>query len=113
MFKLMDKIETLIDESKSYAEAKYQSVRLESIQKSVEASSSIITWFVIGMVGIISLLLVTLISGLLLSVWLESYIVGFGIVAVIYIVVLVLLLLFGRKVIQGKIQNILYGFFIK
>ncbi len=113
MINIIDRIESIATETKKYAEAKYESVRLESIEKSVEASSTIITWFVIGVFGFISLILITILGGIALSEWTGSYLSGFGIITLIYLFVLGILFYFRSKLITENIKDFLYGFFIK
>jgi hypothetical protein len=113
MNNIIDKIETILKEAKSYAEAKYQSVRLESIQKSVETTSAMVTWFIIAIVGFMVLLLGTLLLGLVLSEWLGSHLYGFGVITLFYTIVFAILVYKRDQLITTKIKNILYGFFIK
>lgn len=113
MINIIDKIETIVKETKSYAETKYQSIRLESIQKSVETTSVLVTWFIIGIVGFVALLLVSFLIGMLLSEWVGSYLYGFGIITLFYFLVLGVLIFKRNKLITSKIKDVLYGFFIK
>lgn len=113
MKSILEKVERIKDHIQGFIEAKIEEGRLESIQTLVEMTSKIMTWAVIGVIGFFTLSLLTVVAGLLLSTWMESYIYGFGTLTLFYLLVLILFVLYRGTWLETKIQNILYGWFIK
>lgn len=106
---IFDDIEDLIANTKDYAEAKIDEAKLETVQKTVEIGSLLITWILLGLVGLIVFVGVSILAGLLLTKLFESALIGFSIVAGIYVIVFIILYAQRDKLSEEIFPNIIYG----
>lgn len=106
---IFDDIESLVAETQNYAEAKMEETKIETIQKTVEIGSLLITWLIIGLVALLVVIGISVLGGLLLATLFESALIGFSLIASIYIVILIILYSQRDKLAQKTIPNIVYG----
>ena len=79
-------VELLIDRAKSYAETRFDLLKLKTIDKSSSFLSLLIAMLVIILIGFIALMLFSVGIALLLGNWLGGSYYGFFIVAGLYLI---------------------------
>lgn len=106
-----DNIKEFISESKkvasTYVEAKWKLLRLTAAGKLVHALGLFMSIIIAAMLGFF----VVMFLGFLLAIWISdmsgSFSLGFAITALLFIVLLVIALIFRRKLILIPVSNIL------
>lgn len=97
-----EKSTNLIDNLMGYIDTRIDIIRLEIQEKLKAAFVGAIHGVLLGLVGLMSLIFVSIFLGLLLNDLLDSSFWGFGIIALIYIILLVVLVIgLDKKVFQG------------
>lgn len=97
-----EKSNNLIDNLMGYIDTRIDIIRLEIQEKLKAAFVSAIHGALLAFFGLMSFLFVSIFLGLLLNHLLDSSFWGFGIIALFYVVVLVVLLVgLDKKVFQG------------
>ena len=79
--------------------------KLEFIDKASRLIAMFITTIVIALIGFFVLLFLSMMAGYYFAQITGSLFIGFGIVAIIYAILLVIIILFGAKFIQKTIAN--------
>ena len=95
------KIDELTESLKSYATTNYKLIRLEAIERSSVIGSSLIGAVILGIAGFLFVLFTSIGAGYYFSQELNSYYMGFGIVAGFYLVLCIILAI-GRKSLLEK-----------
>lgn len=97
-----EKSTNLIENLMGYIDTRIDIIRLE-IQEKLKASFvGLIHAVLLGFVGLMTLIFISIFLGLLLNELLDSTFWGFGIIALFYIIILVVLLVgLDKKVFQG------------
>ena len=80
-----------------YVEDRLLLVKLQLTEKVAKASSMLFITLAVGFLSLLLFMIVSFIAGYLLSQAVDSYPVGFGILAAIYVVLIVLLLWVHKK----------------
>lgn len=93
-----------------YVEDRLLLLKLQTTEKAAKASSFIFIALAVSFLSLILLMVVTFIAGYYLSQLINSYAGGFGIVAGIYILLILLLLYFNKKFIAKKIADTVVKF---
>lgn len=97
-----EKSTNLIDNLMGYIDTRIDIIRLEIQEKLKAAFVGAIHGVLLGLVGLMSLIFVSIFLGLLLNDLLDSPFWGFGIIALIYVILLVVLVIgLDKKVFQG------------
>jgi hypothetical protein len=98
-------IQELADEAKAYVEAKVELVKMQFIEEGSENFARLMTFFIIGGVCLIFLIMLSFFVGMTLSVLWENYIAGFGVVAAFYFILLLVFIVFRKSALQKPLQN--------
>lgn len=97
-----EKSTNLIDNLMGYIDTRIDIIRLEIQEKLKAAFVGAIHGALLGLVGLMSLIFVSIFLGLLLNHLLDSSFWGFGIIALVYVILLVVLVIgLDKKVFQG------------
>lgn len=103
-----EKSTNLIENLMGYIDTRIDIIRLEVQEKMKAAMVSTIHGVLLGFFGLMSFLFVSIFLGLLLNHLLDSSFWGFGIIALFYVAVLVILLIgLDKKVFQGMADKAL------
>lgn len=98
-------INELVDETRAYLETKIISLKINLIESGSKSFASLLTAFIIGGIAIIFLFIFSFLLGIILSEVLESQILGFGVVALFYFLLLIIALIFRRPLLERPVQN--------
>lgn len=85
-----------------YVEDRLLLIRLQLTEKAAKLSAVVFLLVCIGMLSLILLMIISFIAGYCLSQAVGSYPIGFGILAIVYVVLILLLIVIHRKY-TGKI----------
>lgn len=80
-------------------------LRLEAAEKAARISGGLISGMLIGMVAFFVMLFISLMAGYVLAHYTGNNAIGFGGVALLYLIILLWLLWKGRKIIAGKVAD--------
>ncbi|MFD1551127.1 hypothetical protein DNU06_03985 [Putridiphycobacter roseus] len=109
---LTDKIKKILNKFENYASSKIEAARLETVEKTINISSAVLSWFLIVIMGTFCLALFTVLAIMMLVQLTGDYLSATGIVMGIYLLVFVLLLLFYKKLLLRPIKNLLFGIYL-
>lgn len=98
-------VEALIDSAKSYAETRFDLLKLKTIDKSSSFLSLVIALLVVILIGFIALMLLSVGIALLLGHWLGGSFYGFFIVAVLYLITGLVLYSNREKLLKSPLAN--------
>ncbi|MEO9531083.1 MAG: hypothetical protein ABJG68_06215 [Crocinitomicaceae bacterium] len=110
---MQEKITNIINEVESYAEVKLEQKSLEAVEKSVNILTGILGWLVVAGILFLVLSLLTVSSIFLLSQFTGSVLQACLIVTGFYVTVLILLLIFKKKLLTKPLKNFLLGEYLK
>src|SRR5689334_901168 len=91
--------------AESYIQNRILLLRLEAVEKISKLSAAMFAGLLIGILSVFIILFLSIMLAWLFAGILGSVFLGFGIISAFYIVVLVLLLIFRKKVLQKTITN--------
>lgn len=100
-----EKIEELTDGLKNYLNINIQLVKQETIAVTSAVVSDLLSYLLIGMVGIFFLLFASLMAGFYLSELLDDSFFGFGSVAVFYLILGIILFLIRKHSLSKPIRD--------
>jgi ABC-type glycerol-3-phosphate transport system permease component len=80
-------------------------IKLEFIDKASRLIAMFITTIVIALIGFFVMLFISMMAGYYFAHITGSLFIGFGIVAIIYAVLLVIIIFFGKRFIQRTVAN--------
>ncbi len=107
----MEKEENFFAASKAaletYIQDRIQLLKLQTIEKTSRLASVFFTVIILGMMGVFILLFISLTIAAALASLLGSLFWGYGIVAIFYIILAVIVIAMRRKVIEKKLMNAL------
>lgn len=86
-------------------------IKLQAAEKAAKASSQLFKVIVVSVLAYFILMIVTFMLGLLFSQLTKNYYIGFGIVAVIYFLVILLFMNYHKKTGNKKITDKVIEFF--
>jgi len=108
MFFKFFQIDKLIDSLNHYFETKLDLFKIEAKEELISFASKFIFWFVVGIVGLIFILMISISLSLFLGTILGSILYGFLIISGFYLLLFILLILFHQQLhIVDKIENLL------
>jgi len=96
-------IQELKEHIKAYKQSTTEYVKLSIYHKVVKGAISLISGLIVGFVGLIVLLFLSVAVAIAISNALDSPSAGFFIVAGFYILLIVLFFLFGKKMLQKSV----------
>ncbi len=98
----------------SYVGDRLTLVKLQMVEKLSVTAAAIISGVLLLVFGLFLLTFISITLGFLFSKWLDSYAAGFGIVAGIYLLLVLLVAFFGKQLFGNAItQKIIQNFFKK
>ena len=100
---LLESIGETTEYIKQYTQDQIRYIKLEVAERTAKVISELATSIALVFVGMVVILLLSLTLGLWLGNLFQSYVVGFGIVSSLYLVIGVLIMLFKRKMITNPI----------
>lgn len=105
----MEKEEPFFSESKKqvqqYIQDRILLIKLQAVEKTSQLAGKLFSVLIIGMLAFFILLFISIMAGYLFAEITGSLYVGFGIVSVVYIVLLVIMLKFRKTWIEKKVIN--------
>ena len=101
------------DRFQAYVTDRLTLVKLQAVEKISVAAAAIISGVLLMVLGLFLLIFVSITLGFLFSHWLDSYAAGFGIVAGIYLLLVLLVVFFGKKLFGNAITHKLIQNFLK
>lgn len=96
-------VQELKENIQAYKQSTTEYVKLNIYSKVVKGAISLITGLIVGFVGLIVLLFLSVAVAIVISNALDSPSAGFFIVAGFYILLIVLFFVFGKKMLQKSI----------
>src|SRR5579875_2954776 len=103
----------LKDRFQAYVSDRITLVKLQAVEKISVAVAAIISGILLLVFGLFLLIFISITLGFLFSHWLDSYAAGFGIVAGIYLLLILLVIFFGKKLFGNAVTNKLIQNFLK
>ena len=98
----------------TYVSDRIALVKLQAVEKLSVTAAAVISGVLLVVFGLFLLIFVSITLGFLFSHWLESYAAGFGIVAGIYLLLILLVVFFGKQLFGNAVtQKIIQSFFKK
>lgn len=107
-----EKIKNILNKFENYATSKIESARLETVEKTINISASVLSWFIIILVGTFCLGLLTFFGILLLATFTGDYLSATGIVFGFYLILFFLLIVLYNKLLLRPIKNVLFGIYL-
>lgn len=101
------KIEDIIDDLKQYINTNLELLKLEATGRSSDMGAGLISSFIIGMIGFIFVLLVSLGIAYYLSDIFGNAYIGFVIVAGFYLLIWLILILGKKKLLEKPLRDII------
>ena len=95
----------MVDLLKKYVENRIKLVKLELIGVLANVAAGLISSFLLFIMGMLILLMFSLSLAFWLTGIFESEVIGFAIVAVIYALIFIIYLRFGKKTIDAKVKD--------
>lgn len=90
---------------KQYVSDRITLIKLQSIEKVSTLAASIASAVTLAVLGLFFLIFFSITLGFLFSYWLDSEIAGFGIVAGIYLLLIIIIVVFGKKIFGNLITK--------
>ena len=94
-----------IDLIKQYVSDRIALIKLQSVEKISMVAASIASGIVLAVLGLFFLVFFSITLGFLFSHWLDSETAGFGIVAGIYLLLIIIIVVFGKKIFGNLITK--------
>lgn len=98
-------INEIIQESREYLDTQIELNRLKATKKVSLYGSKMFVYLILGIFSLLFFICVSLFLGFILSEYFSGYATGFGLIACVYLAILVLLYIFRRKLIGEPVQN--------
>tara|TARA_R110000868_G_scaffold243239_1_gene499167 strand:- start:195 stop:542 length:348 start_codon:yes stop_codon:yes gene_type:complete len=108
-----EKINALFEESKAYIENRINLLKLEISEDFSDGTSELISYTIIGIIGAILFFLISILAGISISIWLDNYLLGFGIVVSIYLLLFLFFLIFRKSILKLPLQNRIIRYIFK
>jgi hypothetical protein len=90
---------------KQYISDRITLVKLQSIEKISTVAASIAAGVTLALLGLFFLIFFSITLGFLFASWLDSNTAGFGIVAGIYLLLIIIIVVFGKKIFGNMITK--------
>jgi len=88
-----------------YVDDRILLIKLQAAEKAAAFSSMLFKAILVGVVGFFILSILSFLLGYYLSVWLGSVFYGFGLLVILYVLMLVLALYAHKKYLQAKLTD--------
>lgn len=109
---LKDRAKDFIDEAQDYAEARLEYAQLNAVEKASNSVAAILAWVCISAVILLCAMLLSVLAVCALEMLVNSYLIAIALVLGIYLLVLVFVILFQRKLLIDPIKNKLLGIYL-
>jgi len=100
-----DEINEIIQESKSYLDGQIELNKLKATERVSLYSSKVIVYFILGSITLLFFICSSLFLGFILSEYFTNFSTGFGIISGAYLILLIVLFAFRRKLLGKSIQK--------
>lgn len=97
----------------NYVEDKILLLRLQAVEKISKLSSALFSGLLIGIISFFIILFLSMMMAWYLGRLLDDVFLGFGIISAFYILVLILLLVFRKKLLEKSITNTVINIFFE
>ena len=87
-----------VDSLKQYVNDRITLIRLQAIEKVSTVAAGVASGIVLSVLGLFFLVFLSITLGFLFASWLGSNAAGFGIVAGIYLLLIIIIVVFGKKI---------------
>jgi len=106
--------ERLLNNIRTYIELRMEYYRLDILEKMASATAFIVSVLIVSLILLFAFIFINVAIAFMLSDWLGSLRKGFGIFAIFYCFLAILVIAFRKKIIQalifnGAVENILYN----
>ncbi len=101
------------DRFQAYVTDRITLVKLQAVEKISVVTAAIISGVLLVVFGLFLLIFISITLGFLFSHWLDSYAAGFGIVAGIYLLLILLVVFFGKKLFGNAVTHKMIQNFLK
>ena len=98
-------IEDLLDDARGYVDTRVEYLHLKAVEKGTKLASVAISTSLLAFFGVLTLLMGTLTLAFYLSSVFDSYTAGFGCVAGIYLLLVIIILVTKDKIIDKLLVN--------
>ncbi|WP_066757208.1 hypothetical protein [Crocinitomix algicola] len=106
---LNEHIQNIANKAEQYAEAKFEEASLNTVEQSVNILSSILVWFIISGVALLTLAGLSIVCFYLLANWLESEL-GASLIIFGFFALTTCILIFNyKKLLTKPVKNFLLG----
>jgi hypothetical protein len=102
---VLDRIEALSDDLKLYFNTNVELVKLQALDRSSTVGARIVSNLIIGVVVLLFVIFASIAAAIYLSILLEAYYLGFGIVAGFYLLVGLILLASRKQSLENPIRD--------
>lgn len=102
---MLDKIEQLIDQLKSYADTRITLAKLEAAKKTSQVLSSMIAFVLVALIFFLFVVMISIAGALALGSWFGSMPLGFLAVGIIYLVICLVIWTSREKTIRAPIMT--------
>lgn len=110
---MKEQLQNIAEEIEQLASSKIEQTRLKTVEKSINILSGSLTGIILAIIGLLTLMVITLVSILLLNNLLDSLLNASLIVMVTYIIILTLLIIFKKKILTNPIKNSMMGEYLE
>jgi len=100
-----EELNELIEEFKHFLEARLDLFKLKMAEESTATFAKIMAAFVLGGFFLLFLISLSFFLGMALSIMLDNYIMGFGLVSLVYFLLFAVLFIFRKSLIINPLQN--------
>jgi len=108
-----EKLEDIISSTKTYLSNRTELTKLKAVQKGSKLSGEVLSKAVILLLIVMTLLMISAGCAIAVGIWLGNYALGFFAVAVFYLIIALLFILFRDKWIQQPVENIIIRTLLK
>jgi membrane protein YdbS with pleckstrin-like domain len=96
-----------------YVDDRILLIKLQAAEKAAAFSSMLVKAILIGVIGFFIVAIISFLLGYYLSLWTDSVLIGFGVVVLIYVVLLFILLYAHKKYLHASLTDKVIELFFK
>lgn len=105
------KFTVFVGKAKAVVESHLELEKLKAVEKLSDSFSSLLSGFIIAAFSLLFLTVFSFFASILLSELTGSYLLGYGIVAGTYLLLLILCIVFRKKLLKSPIQDKIIHYF--
>lgn len=110
---IRNQVSGIVEEAQQYAEARFEQVRLSTVEKTTNSVSTILAWITVAALVFFCSLLLSALAIIALAAALDSYLFSILIVLGVYLIALVLIIVYNQTLLVQPIKNKLLGEYLK